>query len=37
MDHGAVDLESARDIGLAAENLDQSLRAVNGVKLSVSN
>src|SRR5438445_13003009 len=40
MDHGAVKLEGAGDIGLAAENLDQSLRAVHGqayrVKLSLT-
>src|SRR6266581_142543 len=30
MDHRAVELEGAGDVRLAAENLDQSLRAVHG-------
>jgi hypothetical protein len=33
----AVELESARDLGLAAEHLDQLLSAVHGAKPSMSN
>jgi hypothetical protein len=33
VDHGAVELEGAGDVGLAAENIDQSLGAVHGCKV----
>ena len=37
VDHGAVHLEGARDVGLAAEDLHQSFRAVHEADYRLSN
>jgi hypothetical protein len=34
MDHGAIDLESAGDVGLAAKQLDKTLHAVHPPSLA---